>query len=91
MFTLRGRTPPQNPRTQGQPRFDVYLPCTGGLRSRLVADAFGAPVLRDQGLDRWVGHGKADFLPATYLGGEALASIFHEGCPRSPLTWADAG
>ena len=59
-------------------RFDVYLPCTGGLRSRLVADAFGAPVLRDQGLDRWVGHGKADFLPATYLGGEALASAFRE-------------
>ena len=31
----------------------------GGLRS-LVADAFGAPVLRDQGPDRPAGHGKDD-------------------------------
>jgi hypothetical protein len=28
--------------------------------SRLVADACGAPVLRDQGPDRPAGHGKAD-------------------------------
>jgi hypothetical protein len=27
----------------------VYPPCTGGLRSRPVVDASGAPVLRDQG------------------------------------------
>jgi hypothetical protein len=27
----------------------VYPPCTGGLRSRPVADPCGAPVLRDQG------------------------------------------
>jgi hypothetical protein len=33
-----------------------------GVRSRLVADAFGAPVLRDQGSDRPAGHGKADIL-----------------------------
>jgi hypothetical protein len=31
-----------------------------GFRSRLVADAIGAPVLRDQGPDRPAGHGKAD-------------------------------
>jgi hypothetical protein len=31
-----------------------------GFRSRLVADASGAPVLRDQGSDRPAGHGKAD-------------------------------
>jgi hypothetical protein len=30
------------------------------VRSRLVADAFGAPVRRDQGPDRPAGHGKAD-------------------------------
>jgi hypothetical protein len=41
-------------------RSDVYPPWTGGLRSLLVADAFGAPVLRDQGTDRPAGHGKAD-------------------------------
>jgi hypothetical protein len=29
------------------------------FRFRPVADAFGAPVLRDQGLDRSAGHGKA--------------------------------
>jgi hypothetical protein len=34
-----------------------------GFRSRLVADAFGAPVLRDQGPDRPAGHGKADLSP----------------------------
>jgi hypothetical protein len=38
----------------------VCPPCTGGLRSRSVADASGAPVLRDQGPDRPAGHGKAD-------------------------------
>jgi hypothetical protein len=31
-----------------------------GFRSRPVADAIGAPVLRDQGPDRLAGHGKAD-------------------------------
>jgi hypothetical protein len=31
-----------------------------GFRSRLVADASGAPVLRDQGPDRPAGHGKVD-------------------------------
>ena len=31
-----------------------------GFRARPVADAFGAPVLRDQGPDRPAGHGKAD-------------------------------
>jgi len=30
-------------------RLRVCPPCTGGLRSRPVADASGAPVLRDQG------------------------------------------
>jgi hypothetical protein len=30
------------------------------VRSRLVADASGAPVLPDQGPDRPAGHGKAD-------------------------------
>jgi hypothetical protein len=30
-------------------RLRVYLPCTGGFRSRPVAGASGAPVLRDQG------------------------------------------
>jgi hypothetical protein len=33
-----------------------------GFWSRLVADAFGAPVLRDQGPDRPAGNGKADSL-----------------------------
>ncbi len=31
-----------------------------GFRSRPVADAIGAPVLRDQGSERPTGHGKAD-------------------------------
>jgi hypothetical protein len=31
-----------------------------GFQSRLVADACGAPVLRDQGPDRPAGHGKAE-------------------------------
>jgi hypothetical protein len=34
-----------------------------GVRSRLVADVFGAPVLRDKGPDRPAGHGKADSCP----------------------------
>jgi hypothetical protein len=34
-----------------------------GVRSRLVADASGAPVLRDHGPDRPAGHGKADVAP----------------------------
>jgi hypothetical protein len=39
----------------------MWPQCGPGLvRSRLVADAFGAPVLRDQGPDRPAGHGKAD-------------------------------
>jgi len=33
------------------------------LRSRPVADACGAPVLRDQGPDRLVGHGRIDPRP----------------------------
>ena len=39
-------------------RLPVYPPCTGGLRSRLVADASGAPVLRDHGPIGRPGHGE---------------------------------
>jgi hypothetical protein len=36
-----------------------------GFQSRPVADAFGAPVLRDHGPDRPAGHGKADHKALT--------------------------
>jgi hypothetical protein len=42
-------------------------PCTGGLRSRPVSDAFGAPVLRDQEL-------KNRKAPPALAGGAQLAS-----------------
>jgi hypothetical protein len=39
----------------------MWPQCGPGLiRSRLVADAFGAPVLRDRGPDRPAGHGNVD-------------------------------
>jgi hypothetical protein len=51
--------PAENPRfpVSCGPSADQWV-----FRSRLVADAFGAPVLRDQGTDRPAGHGKVDPL-----------------------------
>jgi hypothetical protein len=36
-------------------------------RSRLVAAASGAPVLRDQGPDWPIGHGNADYFPGRHV------------------------
>ena len=50
------------------------------LRSRLVADACGAPVLRDQGPERLVGHGRIDPRPGYGELGKQLPA----GCPPGP-------
>jgi uncharacterized protein with GYD domain len=52
-----------------------------GFRSRPVADAFGAPVLRDQGSDRPAGHGKTD------QGVELLGASTLDRLLPPTLTW----
>ena len=46
-----------------------------GFRSHLVADASGAPVLRDQGPDRPAGHGKADLCRRPTVSEESPNSL----------------
>jgi hypothetical protein len=57
----------------------------GGFRSRSVADAFGAPVLRDQGPDRPAGHGKAD------QGLDPLHAIYGPTAPSRPKWRSSCG
>jgi hypothetical protein len=46
---LRSRSDRSDPLHSTICRLRMYPPCTGGLRSRLVAEASGAPVLPNQG------------------------------------------
>jgi hypothetical protein len=50
-----------------------------GVRSRLVADASGAPVLRDQGPDRPAGHGKVDASLDPILTIRAVVLLYRSG------------
>src|SRR5829696_7056010 len=66
----------------------------GPPRSRLppvpfVADAFGAPVLRDQGPDRPAGHGKAD--QSLSLGVPLILQILKQSCAEACEAWCVLG